>query len=139
MTEIRPKFLLFLNDYILLKLAYHLKCEPRDITVRSMQKPTAHFDLVYQGETYAIKLSNPVIIAKNDAIRWWDFDVRANSYQDKKNKRLKREGNICDYYLLIGMENNIPQKMFVIPAEKTPTSHVRISVKGKSKYSQYEI
>lgn len=139
MQQVRPNFLNFLHDFILLKLAYHLKVDPQSIQVNTFESSVSNFDLVYDGKTYEIKMSNPVFTSKNKTKRIWDFDVRTNLWSGGKNKRLVKDRHTCDYYLLIGMINNVPQKMFTIPAEITPTSHVRISVSGKSKYQQYLI
>lgn len=139
MSSARPKFLHFLHDFILLKLAYYLRIDPSDITVRPMDNLRANFDLVYKGKKYVIKMSNPIFLAKSEHVRFWDFDVRSGYYTNGRNKRIARDQNLCDFYLLIGMENNVPQEMFLLPVDKVPLSHVRISVDGESKYKQYAI
>lgn len=139
MLSIRPNYLVFLRDFIIAKLAYHLQTNPVNIKVRSFDNIVSEYDLSFNGKTYVIRLSNDVYFDKKRDLKVWDFDVRENSWKERKNKRVSRKIDSCDYYILVGMVNNIPKEMFVIPLEKTPKSHVRISVSGRSKYRKYAV
>lgn len=139
MRQARPNYLIFLHDFILLKLAYHLKVEPKEIIVSKMDGLVSNFDLSCRDKKYVIKMSNPVYFDKDRKVEFWDFDVRLNNWEDKKNKRVSRSFDECDYYLLIGMIDSIPRTMFLLPSKDTPKAHVRVSIKGKSKYRKYVI
>lgn len=87
-------------------------------------------DLLYEFRKFYVKLSRPVITGPRKRTRIWDFDFR------RERKLLPEEAT---YYILVGLEGDVIQKVFKIPHLKVLSQHVRISITGESKYSYYEI
>jgi hypothetical protein len=69
----------------------------------------------------------------------WDFDLRVSSWENGKSKKGGLPKIIDTFYLLLGLENNEPSKLFLMPAMDIKTTHIRIPVSGKSKYYKYVI
>lgn len=127
------------QDFIRLKLAEHLHTNPTKVEHISIDSPQQSFDLRLNGNTYSIKFCNPVTISRNRQKLFWDFDLRKNFWRDGKTQKSSKDTDPSDFYILVGMIDNTPKKIHLIPADKTPTAHVRIVVDGKSKYKEYEI
>jgi hypothetical protein len=85
-------------------------------------------DIYYGALNIFVKTSNPVIINKEKKEAIWDFDFR--------NIKLRGEH---DHYLLLGLKDNEPDRLFLIPPWVQIPSHIRISITGSSIYEQYEI
>jgi hypothetical protein len=93
----------------------------------------------WQDSFYEVRVSSPVPYAKDNRSTVWDFDLRGNKWVNGRNVKIERTQTLCNFYLLIGLRENKPFKIFLLPAEKAPPSHVRITLTGRSKYYQYEI
>lgn len=116
------------------KLAEYLNIDENLITHESAVNPTSDFDLIFKGIKFDVKYSHPTRTEKNKE-PIWDFNLR-------KQNNGKRTGAIrksCDFYILIGMKNGIPIRVFVVPFSESPTNHIRISIKGDSKYNMFVI
>ena len=83
-------------------------------------------DFTIWGMKFDVKYSNPVFINKNKMKKIWDFDLR--------NKT-----NYCDMIVLVGMKKSVPVSVFFVPENKTPKRHIRVSIKGFSKWHSYRI
>ncbi len=128
-------FRLFYEKYGRFKLAEYLNISPVKIKHLTIKNPTGSYDLEYKDVKYDVKFSNPVLTSKTKKMPIWDFSLR----KVKDGKRKGQDYKYCDYFLLIGMTNGIPKKTFLIPTKKCPTNHIRISIKGLSKYNEYII
>jgi len=118
-------FTLFYEKYALLKLAEHLNVLPSNIKHVSESDYTSSYDLFYNGNRYDVKMSSPVVVKKG-AKKIWDFAIRNKS-------------KACDFYLMLGFLNGIPQSVFLIPEDVCPNYHLRLSIRGNSKYNKYKI
>lgn len=128
-------FRIFYEKYAIYRLAEYLCISPKDIRHLSAESIIAPYDLEYKKIKYDVKYSHPSQIEKKDNFKYWDFSLRKN----KGGKRSGQDGLYCDFFVLIGMKNGIPKKLFLVPADKAPTNHIRISVDGNSKYKEYEL
>lgn len=115
-----------LKNFIRQRLASHYKADLRDINY--VTNGVGYF-LEFNGDRYAVRFVSPTIISRLKNVPIWDFDLRKDMAKDP----------ICDYYILVGMEKHAPKRIFVVPFHDAPASHVRISIKGVSKYQNYEI
>jgi len=80
-----------------------------------------------EAKKYEIIFAKRTLINKVTKQKIWDFDL----------KRIKGD---CDYLLLIGISRFVhPEKAFLIPAKNLPTRHIRISIKGVSKWHKFMI
>jgi hypothetical protein len=127
-------FRIFYEQYGIYKLSTFWKIPPTEIIHQSKILITSDYDLEYKDIKFDVKYSHPVIYAKGKQALW-DFNLR----KTKNNKRMGQDKKYCDYFILIGMANGIPKKTFLIPIDKAPTNHIRISIYGQSKYHKYEI
>lgn len=127
-------FRIFYEQFGIYKIAEYLKVSPADILHVSKQWVTSPHDAEYNGIKYDIKYSHPVVVEKGDK-SIWDFSLR----KVINGKRVGQNGGHCHYFLLIGMYNGIPKKVFLVPSKDAPTNHIRISITGTSKYHKYEI
>lgn len=122
------------------KLANHLAISPEDIS--PFIKPDVRHvdaDLLHDGKVYDIKTSNPVFTQKEKKAPVWDFDLRGSAWKDGRNHKIKKSSPTCDFYILIGMIENNPERIFLLPSSPAPSSHIRIALKGESKYNQFLI
>jgi hypothetical protein len=126
-------FRLFYEDYARDKLAEYLNIKKSAIKHLSKINSMHDFDLEYLGIKYDVKTSNPVLESDRHYCIW-DFSLR----KLHQGKRLGQKGE-CDFFLLVGMRNGLPSRIFLVPSKKSPTNHIRISLNGKSKYNQYLI
>lgn len=95
--------------------------------------------LQVNNEKYDVKVSSPVSIAAAKKGLVWDFDIRDNSWKNGRNIKARNDSPDCDFYLLVGLIKEQPKKTFLLGAKDAPSSHIRISVTGESKYYQYAI
>lgn len=121
------------------KLCEFLEVTPEQIKNTFLEDPQNAIDLEINGRTFDVKVARPTLVMKNNASLFWDFDVRDNQWVNGRNVKLMTKSLRCDYYVLIGLEGSTPKKIFLIAAKDIPSSHVRISVSGSSKYNKYEI
>lgn len=122
------------------KLAKYLLISPEEIT--PFIKPDVRHvdaDLLHNGKVYDIKTSNPVFTQKEKKAPVWDFDLRGSAWRDGRNHKVAKTNPTCDFYLLIGMIGGAPEKIFLLPSNQTPSSHIRIALKRESKYNQFVI
>lgn len=129
----------FLDDFLLDKLAHHFHTDKRLIRVVNPDKQFQTSQLNYGGVTFEVKVCNPSIVGKFMGTPTWDFDVRMNVSKKGKKNRVLREAHRCDYYILMGLIDDAPEQIFIIPSYKVPKSHVRISISRRSKYHKYVI
>lgn len=127
-------FRIFYEKYALYKIAEKESVEPYMIQHLSEIDVTSDYDLELLGKRYDVKMSNPVLVEKGKKAIW-DFSLR----KIKDGVRSGTTHKHCDFYFCIGMLNGIPKRCFIIPFEKAPTNHLRISICGNSKYHKYEI
>lgn len=130
-------FRIFYEQFGIYKLAEHYKLPPSEFVHLSKENPTSNCDVKHKdkGITYDIKISHPVKVSTKKKTYYWDFNLRKVTM----GKRHGQNKTYCDYFLLIGMKNGIPDKIYLIPCSNAPTNHIRISVNGESKYSHYII
>src|SRR5690349_5465252 len=128
-------FRIFFENFARIKLAEHLKISPTKIRHLSAANPISDYDLEYGDTRYDVKYANPTISSKNKKIPTWDFSLR----KVHKGERTGQDYTHCDYFLLLGMKNGIPKKVFLVPVEEAPTNHIRVSISGHSRYHKYEI
>lgn len=122
------------------KLANHLVISPEDISPFVKQDiRNIDADLLHDGKSYDIKASNPVFTQKEKKAPMWDFDLRGSEWKDGRNHKITKTSPTCDFYILIGMIADAPEKVFLLPSNQTPSSHIRIALKGESKYNQFVI
>lgn len=126
-------FRLFYERYAIYKLAEYLKIHPKSIKHLTKKNIVAISDAEYNGKKYDIKFAIPSLPNKEKKIAIWDFDL----HKQLKGKIVGHFGS--DYLLCIGMLKGIPSKIFLIPTDIAPKRHLRISIKGKSKWHEYEI
>lgn len=104
----------------------------------ALQKVVEKFGDDYPS--YQLKISKPVLSAKNKKMPVWDFDMRGSKWSNGKSiKSFGAAINTDGWYLLIGLIKEDPNKVFFIPAKDVKVSHVRIPVSGDSKYYKYVI
>lgn len=130
----RFDFILFYEKYAIQRVILSKVWKKNILVLEHLTEnnPTGSYDFELEGKKYDVKYAHPGLTNKEKKIPIWSFDLR------KKENRIA--GIIeCDYFVLLGLLNGLPQKVFLIPSNKVPTSNVRISIKGKSKYYQYEI
>lgn len=120
---------IFLKNFIRYRLAEYLHVPHSSITISGTKES---YDLEINGTKYCIRLSYPGLTNRLKKTQIWDFDLRHSPVIISNDPQ-------CDYYILVGMEKNSPKRIFVVPFHDAPTSHVRISIKGVSKYANYEI
>jgi len=125
-------FIIFYEKYALYRLAEHLKIPINDIRHVSQVNIISPHDLEIGETKYDVKVSSPVLTGKTKTQRIWDFNLR-------KGNRRRAKQNESDYYVLVGMKNGIPSKVFLVPSSALPGTHVRISIVGISKYHIFEI
>lgn len=117
------------------RLAYHLEVDPENIDESSFDNTYPPYYFRYGSRVYKIKLANPTKADGYKGGKIWDFDLRHS-----------KNGLKTHNYILIGMIDNHPEKIYSLPVSfgtfgffrRTP-SHIRISVEGESKYGEYEI
>jgi hypothetical protein len=100
--------------------------DPRYIKHMSATDETYPIDLQLHNLTFDVKYSSPTFDSKNKTLPLWDFDIR--------NKI-----DYCDYFILIGMENERPSAVFAVPGHVAPVRHLRISISGRSKWHAYKV
>lgn len=132
-------FIFFYQQFAKEKLAKHLDIDSSEIKHLSINDPSSPHDLEYNGQRYIAKIARPGLASKYEKALIWDFDVRGDKWENGRNIKVGRPAGICDFYILIGIKNNIADRVFLIPFDESPASHVRISVEGISKYSRFEI
>jgi hypothetical protein len=125
-------FIIFYEKYGACRLAQHLGIMMNEIKHLSSKKPSAPYDLECRGLKYDVKISSPCLTSKSKKQAVWDFNLR-------KGEHWRPQNNECDFFILIGMKNSIPWRVFLLPSKEAPGTHVRVSIIGKSKYHQYEI
>lgn len=125
-------FILFYEKYAAYKLAEYMGINSKDITHLTAQLQNSPYDLEYKGVKYDVKISSPVMVNKANTQAIWDFNLR-------KGETWRPQNLEADYFILIGMKNAIPNKVFLISSEDSPGTHIRISINGYSKYHKYEI
>lgn len=128
-------FRMFYEQFAIYKIAEKLGIKASEIQHISKENPTATFDLKYNNFKFDVKYSHPVVTKKKGKMRYWDFNLR----KVINGKRVGNYKEYCDFYFCIGMQNGIPKKIFMIPIKEAPTSHIRISVMGDSRYNQFLI
>lgn len=128
-------FRIFFENFAKIKLAEHLKISPGKIQHLSAINPISDYDLEYDDIRYDVKYANPTLSAKSKKIPTWDFSLR----KVHNGKRAGQDYTHCDYFLLIGMKNGIPKRVFLVPVTDAPTNHIRVSISGYSRYHKYEI
>ena len=107
-------------------LSSHLKLPLKKfyhVTEIDNQSPV---DFICLGQTYDVKFSNLCIVSHRKIVPIWDFDLRGKT-------------DYCDWFVLIGMEDDNPISIYLVPAHVAPTRHLRISAAGKSKWTEYKI
>lgn len=117
-----------LEEIVLFRLAKFTHRDPTLITHHTRLKLHHPYAFSFANDRYAIRVATATK-HKRDGVYIWDFDLR-------RPTGIKHPFN---WFLLVGMLNGIPQKIFMIPVKETPSSHVRISVDGESKYQKYVI
>jgi len=128
-------FRIFFENFARIKLAEYLKVSPNKIQHLSALNPTSDYDLEYDDMRYDVKYANPTLSAKTKKTPTWDFSLR----KVHNGERSGQDYTQCDYFLLLGMKNGIPKKVFLVPVGDAPTNHIRVSIKGISKYHKYQI
>jgi hypothetical protein len=128
-----------LTEHVRLKLAEYMDRSPQDIAYLVDEKNSYPTTLKIGNKTYSIKMRNPIVQSKKRNILLWDFDLRTDFWEDGRTRKMNKTFSGFDYYVLLGLIDGNPKKIFVVPENKTPKSHVRISVDGNSKYKEYEI
>jgi len=126
-------FRLFYEKYAIYRLAEHLKIAPILIKHLTAEKNSSRSDAEYENFKYDIKFAVPTLPNKEKKIAIWDFDL----HKKLNGKRVGQFGS--DFFICVGMLKGIPEKTFLIPAKVAPSRHLRISIKGFSKYHRYEI
>lgn len=132
----------FLQNFLTQKLKLHLRLkeEPKgftDVLNTVTEKPIQ--TMIIDGKRFDVKLSNPIKMSSDTRKKIWDFDLRRDFWKEGKMKKESLENPPCDYYILVGLEDDVPKKVFLLPSSSAPTSHVRISIEGLSKYYKYAI
>lgn len=127
-------FRMFYEEFCRQKLSSHLNVLHSLITHASKNNGNSPFDLEAFGMRYDVKTSSPTIEA-NKTLPVWVFDLR----KSKNNKRIANQEKHCDYYILLGLYQAIPKSVFLLPYENAPSSRIRVSIFGVSKYNQYKI
>lgn len=102
------------------------------------RKISKYFGTTSHGKNIAIKRSNASMKSTRQQVLVWDFDLRASEWKDDRSYK-KGVASGVDFYVLVGMRNNKPVRAFIMKGEEVTTTHVRIPVKGKSKYYQYVV
>lgn len=128
-------FRIFYEQYAIYRLAEYLKIEPKLIKHLSKENVISPHDLEYNHLKFDVKYSHPVLTSRKKKAMYWDFNMRKQSNGNRRG----HDGTYCDFFVLIGMKNGIPQSVYLVPMSSAPTNHIRISVKGESKYSKYLI
>jgi hypothetical protein len=128
-----------IRQEIIQKVANSFRIQTHLIDSSTFRNPKSPYDLVFARKRYQIKMANPSLSSKKKLYKIWDFDVRKNETYDNRNHKKARIEIDCDYFILVGMEEDIIQKMFLLPVSESPSSHIRISIEGYSKYQKYEI
>lgn len=120
---------IFLKNFIRYRLAEYLKENYKEITISGTKD---NYDLEFKGDKYSIRLTYPSLVSHAKKAKIWDFDLRNKSLENDTEPDV-------DYFILVGMEGKGPKRIFLLPYFDAPASHVRISIKGNSKYDNYEI
>lgn len=130
-------FRLFYEQFGIYKLAEHYKVSPNSFVHVSKSQPTSPYDVLHKEKKirFDIKISSPVKVSSKKRVFTWDFNLRKVT----QGKRKGQDGVYCDYFLLVGMKNAVPDKIYLIPCAEAPTNHIRIPLSGNSKYTFYLI
>lgn len=96
-------------------------------------------DFMLDGRTYSVKSSNPVSNEREKKNLIWDFDLRGNTWVNGRNVKSRMKDPESDYYILVGLVDDVPQKAFIVLGSHIPSSHIKISISGQSKYYEYAI
>ena len=91
-----------------------------------LKNKIAPFDIKFNNLKYDVKFANPTLSDSKKSIKSWTFDIR-------------HKQNYCNFLVLIGMDENLPMKLFLIPAINIPKKHLRVSINGKSKWHRFQI
>lgn len=128
----RQDVILFYEKYAIEKVLLFKKNLTKKVNHLTATHPQSIYDFEIDGKKYDVKFANPSLSSRHKKINTWTFDLR---------KREKRIAGIkeCDFYVLIGLLQGSPRKVFLISSKLVPTSNIRISIRGKSKYHKFEI
>lgn len=126
-------FRLFYEKYAIYKLAEYLRIPANKIKHLTAKNITSIADAEYNSQKYDIKFAVPSLTSKIKRTAIWDFDL----HKRVKGKTVGHFGS--DYLICVGMLKGIPARVFLIPTKEAPKRHLRISIKGISKYQKYAI
>ena len=126
-------FIIFYEEYAKFRLAQYWGISPDVITHLSKINASSDYDLLFGEIKIDVKTSSPVVVKKNRT-PIWDFSLRK-----VKNRKRKGQNNECDYFLLVGMKNGIPNSVYLVPSVEAPTNHIRIPLTKTSKYEKYKM
>jgi len=126
-------FRMFYEDYARCKLAEHLGVDVDKIIHLNKINAVSPYDLQHKETKFDVKFSSPCVVVKNRSAIW-DFSLRKR--HSGKRCGQKQE---CDFFLLVGMKNAIPQSIYLISSDCCPTNHIRIPLTKNSKYEKYLI
>lgn len=117
---------IYFEEFCLKKLAKHLRISEIEVYHKTKDKGDASYDLENGNIKYDVKYSNLSRVRKDEDYFVWDFDIRYKT-------------EYCDYLLLLGLENNEPKKLFLVPLEDAPSRRIRIKPSKSYKWEYYLI
>lgn len=117
----------FQSEFFAIELIKKLINSPTiGVTHHTISNTNSPVDFSISDIIFDVKCAKPSLINATRKQKVWDFDL----------KHLKQ---YCDYIILIGLQNDMPEKVFLVPSKDLAMRHIRISILGNSKWHEYEV
>jgi hypothetical protein len=117
----------FISEFFAIELIKKLMNTPTlSANHHTVSNTNSPIDFSLADITFDVKCASPTLVSATKKQKVWDFDL----------KHLKQ---YCDYIILIGLIDDTPQRVFLIPSNDLSLRHIRISIVGQSKWHAYGI